>query len=383
MARGAVPISPQQLDPLSWFTGPFVPLTFAGLTALAGLVALAAGRGEPGLVMQIPALVLVVVASLLVHAVARGTRRTVGWPVGVAAVATGGAGMVTSAIGYSIAGAAGRELYPELWWASFSMALVLGGLSPYLPARQLVLIGAGSTLVLVPVSAGLIGPWVPHWGPVSIVIIVGFPLVAGTVLTAGFSHTVVTSMQRVLEARSRRVITSSVPADAATEAAERVRLAQLTSRAVPFLAEIAERGSVDRTDRALAGQLARRLRDDLVTQAGASWLDSLEDSSRLVVIDPQRCADRLRPAQRTALRGFIRGLLETPEIDRESLLVELRTQPGGATAVAVSVDADLPDGRRIVHLAPYYLTLRMQSEDLTWSSRDALRVSFRFPPEDP
>jgi hypothetical protein len=37
------------------------------------------------------------------------------------------------------------------------------------------------------------------------------------------------------------------------------------------------------------------------------------------------------------------------------------------------MDVDLPEGRRIMHLAPYYLTLRTAVDDLTW---DATSLSF-------
>ena len=43
--------------------------------------------------------------------------------------------------------------------------------------------------------------------------------------------------------------------------------------------------------------------------------------------------------------------LATAYADSSSLLIELRGRPDGATAVAVSMDVELPEGRRIMHLA--------------------------------
>jgi hypothetical protein len=134
---------------------------------------------------------------------------------------------------------------------------------------------------------------------------------------------------------------------------------------------------VEPSDRALAGQLARRLRDDLVTQASESWLDTVAGSSRLVVVDPDRLARRMDAAQRTALLAMLRAVLDLPETDAGSLLVELRRSPDGSTAVAVSMDMSLPEGRRIMHLAPYYLTLRTAVADLEF---DRDRLTFRIPP---
>jgi len=121
-------------------------------------------------------------------------------------------------------------------------------------------------------------------------------------------------------------------------------------------------------DRALAGQLARRLRDDLVTQANQTWLDSIASDTRLVVIDPERRANRMSASQQTVLRALLRAVLDTPGVDSGSLLIELRGRPDGATAVALSIDVDLPEGRRIMHLAPHYLTLRTVVDDLLWDS---------------
>jgi hypothetical protein len=59
----------------------------------------------------------------------------------------------------------------------------------------------------------------------------------------------------------------------------------------------------------------------------------------------------------------------------------LRRATDGATAVAVSMDQALPDGRRIMHLAPYYLTLRTAVEDLTIETERLLKLSFRIPAE--
>ncbi|MES1169423.1 MAG: hypothetical protein ABUL47_01910, partial [Leifsonia sp.] len=94
---------------------------------------------------------------------------------------------------------------------------------------------------------------------------------------------------------------------------------------------------------------------------------------RLVVIDPEHRAGRMRTAQRTALRALLKAILDTPGTDTGSLLVELRGADDGSTAVGVSLDMELPEGRRIMHLAPYYLTLRTAVDDLSW---DASSLSF-------
>ncbi|MEQ1735767.1 MAG: hypothetical protein ABL886_05135, partial [Rhodoglobus sp.] len=181
----------------------------------------------------------------------------------------------------------------------------------------------------------------------------------------------------LLEKSSRLVVPGRPEADERAADVERATLARLTARAAPFLQGLAESGRVTAEDRALAGQLARRLRDDLVTQSSISWLDSIASTSRLVVVDPERLARRMSSPQRTALLGILRAILATPGTDTESLMVELRKAADGATAVAVSLDIALPEGRRIMHLAPYYLTLKTTAQNL---SIEHDGFSFNFDP---
>jgi hypothetical protein len=90
----------------------------------------------------------------------------------------------------------------------------------------------------------------------------------------------------------------------------------------------------------------------------------------------------MRGSERTALRALLQAALDTPGIDSGSLLVELRGAEDGSTAVGVSLDMELPEGRRIMHLAPYYLTLRTAVKDLQWSRDRFLRLSFHLPQND-
>ncbi len=168
---------------------------------------------------------------------------------------------------------------------------------------------------------------VPHWGPVATVLIIISPIASGIAATAAFSYVVVSRMQPLIEKRSEVLVSPEAARDDAAETAERVRLAQFTARAVPFLESVARQGVVTPADRALAGQLARRLRDDLVTQSNVSWLDSVASGSRLVVIDPEHRAGKMRAPQRTALRALLQAILDTPGTDAGSLLVELRECP--------------------------------------------------------
>ena len=367
-------LSAQEADPLSWFTGSLVPLVFGALNLLyGGVFAVLTWNTSPSPVLQLVGVALCTGACLLVHALTRPMRRRIGWPGSIGALGIGVAGFVLSAIGYS-----GTSLTIELWWAPFGLALVIASLGPYLPARAIVLLGIGAIAVAVPIAYVAVRPEVTAWGPISTIVIISSPLVSGIVATAAFSIAVVARIVPLIEKRTQTMLSLDLPRGAANERLERERLALLTSRAMPFLEQIARSGAVTAADRTLAGQLARRLRDDLVTQSNVTWLDSVV-SDRLVVVDPDHLANRMRLPQRTALRGLISAILATPGTDAGSLLVELRGHPDGSTAVGVSLDIELPEGRRTMHLAPYYLALRGSVDELEWASDRFLRMSFNLP----
>jgi hypothetical protein len=373
--RHFLTLSAYEVDPLSWFTGPLVPIVFAALNlAYGGTLALVtwAQVGNPRL--QFAGVILCTLACLLVHVMTRPMRQRIGWEVGAIAVGMACLGFIASAIGYT-----NIEFAIELWWAPFGVALVLASLAPYLPARMLVGLGLGAIGVTAPIAYLIVHDHVPHWGPVSTVLIIVSPIASGIAATAAFSYVVVSRMQPLIEKRSEVLVSPEAARDDEAETAERVRLAQFTARAVPFLEAVARQGVVTPPDRALAGQLARRLRDDLVTQSNVSWLDSVASGSRLVVIDPEHRAAKMRAPQRTALRALLQAILDTPGTDAGSLLVELRSAPDGSTAVGVSLDMELPEGRRIMHLAPYYLTLGTAVNDLQWSRDRFLQLSFNLP----
>lgn len=367
-------LSAQEVDPLSWFTGSLVPLVFAALNLVYGVAfAVATWGASRQPVLQIVGVLLCAGACVLIHVLTRPMRRRIGWVGASAALGIAVVGFALSAIGY-----AGAELAIELWWAPFGLALAIGSLGPYLPARALLLLGTAAAVVSVPFAWLVLREHPLPWGPISTALIIASPIISGIVALSAFSVAVVSRIVPLIEKRSQSLLSLDAPRGASNEAAERERLALLISRAAPFIEEVARAGVVTPADRTLAGQLARRLRDDLVTQSNLSWLDSVA-RERLVVVDPDHQAGRMRASQRTALRALIRAILDTPGTDAGSLLVELRAHPDGSTVVGVSLDFELPEGRRIMHLAPYYLALRGSVDDLRWSDDRFLRVTFNLP----
>jgi hypothetical protein len=45
------------------------------------------------------------------------------------------------------------------------------------------------------------------------------------------------------------------------------------------------------------------------------------------------------------------------------------------------MEVDLPEGRRVVMLAPYYLTLKDAVENLAWTNERSVTFTFRIRPQ--
>ncbi|MGX5682535.1 hypothetical protein [Schumannella luteola] len=370
-----VVLSAQQVDPLSWFTGPYLPLALSGLIFVSGtIITLTSWSTSERPWLQVAGLGLNVIAALLIHVRTRPLQRPIGWGTGALVLGTSTLGLILSALDYR-----GTELYLNLWWGPAAPAIILICLSPHLPARKMWVLGSAVTIVSVWASMAILYPLNDYVGPVMTAVMIGFPLVVATASSTLFAYSLVSTMLPMLESPSRVMVVGQQARDDAVVELEHKTLARLTARARPFLEGVLDAGRVTPEDRALAGQLARRLRDDLVTQASESWLDSVASASRLVVVDPDRLARHMSHAQRTAVLALLRAILESPETDTNSLMIELRRSPDGSTAAAISMDLALPEGRRIMHLAPYYLTLQTAVDDLEF---DRDRLTFRIPPRD-
>ena len=392
-------VTPQQIDPLSWFTRPLVPVAFAVLALVVGLGTFSAtwrlGR-NPWL--DLAAIALVVGACLVVQVRTRPLQPAFAVPNALLPLVLALLGLVAS----TVSNVGGTALVQH-WWAPIGVGLVVATLGPYSSVLQVLVYGSVLTVATAVCS------WVGFvradsvWPPLSVAVIAASVVAVGTVATAVFCFAVVSATQRLLAgagaapppsaaanedalndnaANGDAVRDEAALNDEAARRVERRTLARLGNRVAPFLEQVADAGEVTAADRALAGQLARRLRSDLVSQANRTWLDSVALFGRIVVVDPDGLADRMNSAQRTALRALLIGILDDPAATVGSLFVELRGDNDGSTAVALSLDFSLPEGRRSSMLAPYYVTLQATVESLSWDpSRDLLR--FQLPARGP
>jgi hypothetical protein len=366
--------SAQAVDPLSWFTAPFAPLTFGAIIlVMCTLLVVRDHNGAAATAVQLVAVVVCSSASLLVHVATRPRRPPVGWAVSSISLVVSLCGCLLSAVNY---GADVRSF--EQWWAPAALAMTITSLAPYLSVKRLVTLGLAATAVVGALGGIVFPAGFGIWSMPAVVLIVMTPPLLGVAASAFFSFTVVRTMQHLLVSRDEDG-DGGEGANDAVRLAERNALARLTARVTPFLEELADAGEVTATDRTIAGQLARRLRDDLVSHEDASWLDGLAAGHHLVVMDPEKRADAMNAAQKSALTGLITAIFEMPNTASTAVLVELRGRENGATAVGVSMDLALAEGRRTMHLAPYYLTLKTAFEELSWSEGRLMNMRFEVP----
>ena len=375
MQTDAIRVSPQQIDPLSWITRPLVALSFALVALVYGLVSVAVSLPDSRLpLLDLLGVLLVTGACIWVQFVTGPLKPPLGAGRVSVALALAIAGLVASTIATSTS-----AVGVQLWWAPVGLGIVLATCGPYSSAASIAVYGgilAAATGVAT--ASALLGRGQP-WSDVTTVVIGCTPVVIATVATAAFCFQVARQSQRLLARAGVPLDADEAVRAAAARRAEIGTLARLGSRVAPFLDGIADAGVVTHVDRALAGQLARRLRSDLVSQANRTWLDSLALNGRIYVVDPDRRADTMNAAQRAAVRGLVLSVLRDPVTDSGSLFIELRGQDDGSTAVALSLDIDLPEGRRLMMLAPYYVALKTTVHDISWDPMlDLLR--FRLPP---
>lgn len=372
--------SPRDVDPLSWFTGPFVPFVFAGITVVFGVTTIVSGRHRSIDPWLESVAVLAMTVGFLVIGYLTSSRR------GGSVLALSIVPMVFGLLGLGISTFTrlNSALSIELWWAPVGLAFLVAALAPYLSARRLLVVGVVGTLAAATATGAIhsAGPHPQYW-PALVELMLGAGSVAvATAAATVFSYQVVMRTTLWAESTTGAALSSGVLGEAAKRRILHQELASVGERAVPLLERVASTGAVTAEDREQARTLADDLRAELVERSNRSWLESLARRMNLTVVDRDRRADRMSPAQRSALLGVLRAATDGSS-PAAPLLIELRGEDDGSTAVALSNDVTLPEGRRLTLLAPHYVSLRATVDDLEWEPGERLRLRFRFLPRPP
>jgi hypothetical protein len=367
--------SPQDVDPLSWFTGPRMPIAFSIAAVVQGVaITVIYWDSWSSALLQLLAMPFFLGAGWLTASSAQPNRPRFRLRDAAGILALASAGVVVSAIGTY-----GGTVPVAQWWPGIALAATLVSIAPYCTPRKLLI----CSFPLIAFT-GIVG-WIvfssqtDFWPPAALIIIAVGPVTIGAAGGVVFSYTVVSRTLALLDtsAATEEFYSATEPADADQQ---RDSIARVSARVAPFLEKVAAAGEITAENRALAAQIARRLRTELVTATSRSWLDVVAHETGMIVSDPARLADSMNESQRTALRALVVAAMGSPMVDQRTVLIELRAQPDGSTAVALSIDVDLPEGRRLVLLAPYYLTLKTTVDDLSWDDGRSLLMRFRIPP---
>lgn len=368
--------SPQSLDPLGWFTGPLVPLVFGGLAVAFGTGVTLAGIPTPLHWLQWPALACIAAAHILISVLTSPRRAEFTGLRAAVPLGFGWLAALLSGIGYS------ADPPPiEQWWAPLGLGFVLASLAPYSSAIRMVVLGSLSCLVTAGVVLVTFLPTTSYWSPVSFVIVGVGTVAVATVAGAVFCYQAVARITEWSEQVAPSRLSSGVLGEAAKLRILRREITAVSARALPLLQRVVATGRVSEADRQQAAELAKTLRAELVERSNRSWLDGLAPGLKLTIVDPEHRADRMTPPQRSALLGLLRAAGDGVGEEHPAFVIELRSEMDGATAVALSLDVELPEGRRVTLLSPHYLTLKTTVDELRWDSGETLRMHFRLPPE--
>jgi hypothetical protein len=367
--------SPQEVDPLSWFAGPKLPLVLSIAGVAQGLVITALYWNHwSSVALQFAAMPFFLAAGWLTGRSTQPQRPQFSPRRAAIILLISTVGLLISAIG-----TVNSAMPVEQWWPGIALAITLASFAPYSSARQMIFYSIPTVVIVAVVGSIVFTSINKFWPPLGIVVISTGPVLVAALASVVFAHAVVEQTEALLEtAAADEEVYSAVDALSADERTGGI--ARLSARVAPFLEGVADAGVITSGDRALAAQIARGLRTELVTATNRSWLDSVAHQSGIVVSDPGRLANGMNEAQRTALRALIVAATDSSVVDKQTVLIELRAQPDGSTAVALSIDVDLPEGRRLMLLAPYYLTLKTTVDDLSWDDGRSLMLKFRIPP---
>jgi hypothetical protein len=324
--------------------------------------------------LQFVAMALFLFAGWLTAANVRPNRRRLGGREAALALGIATVGLVISSFG-----TVNSTVPLQQWWAGIALGATLASLAPYSSARQMIRYSIPAVIVAA-VDGGLVFSTITSfWPPAGIIVIACGPVVVAAVAAIVFCYVVVGRTLAFLETSAgvEEAYSATEPMD---DDDARDRIARVSARVAPFIEGVAHAGVITPADRALAAQIARTLRSELVTVTERSWLDTLARQTGMVVSDPGRLADGMNESQRAALRGLLVAAHDSTVVDQQTVLIELRARQDGSTAVALSIDLDLPEGRRLRRLAPYYLTLMTTVDDLSWDDGRITQLNFKIPP---
>ncbi|ROS52895.1 hypothetical protein [Frigoribacterium sp. PhB24] len=369
--------TPQQVDPLGALAARPITLAAALASALvAGAYTLLRASDVSSPWAAAAALVALAVGGVVLVVSAAPLRAPFGpgalWGVAAAGAAAG----VLSALA-----TAGSNPFVRDDWAGIAAGVLLLGVAPYRSAREILTAGGVVAVVLAVVvlveAPGFVTP-VPV---ASYVVVALTPLLALTAASATFSAVFVGHVEGWVSRATgfRRASTDDLRVTLA-RSVQQDRVTVLNREVVPFFARLVESGRIDERDADEARRVADSLRASLVAEADATWLarrlGALGRRVPAEVVDPDRLADRLGPAYRTALWALFATVDDGEAVDARSLRVVLEAEEARVDiAIELAFGSSATAARR--SLAPCLTVLRLVSGDLRVDRTPSL-LTLRF-----
>ncbi|KQR64916.1 hypothetical protein [Frigoribacterium sp. Leaf172] len=356
--------TPQQVDPLGALSaGPLTLLASVAAGVYAVVLTTVSRDDVVSWPVAVGALAALMAAGVILVVVSRPSRAPFRRRyVVVMTVLLAGSAVLSGA------STAGHNSLVRDDWVPVAIGVLVLGLAPYRPGREIAIVGVALAVVVGGVIAAE-GPSFAAGLPTGLYVVVAVtPVLALSLAGATFSSTFVALVDRWVEraVTYRRESTDGLRASIA-RSVQQDRVTILNRDVVPFFTRLIESGEVTADDGARARTIAETLRGTMVAEADRSWLEHLLTASsvavRGTVDDPAHIAGEMADDHRTALRALIVAFADTGVVDASDIRLVLRAEEARVD-VRLTVATRVSDLTIRHRLAPYFAVLRVVYDDL-------------------
>jgi hypothetical protein len=232
-------------------------------------------------------------------------------------------------------GQSGTNAYIRNDWGPIALGILLVGLGPYRPAKEIAGAGMVSAVIIGIITFFEVPSLVTSAPALAFVAVAVAPVLALSLSAAMFSHGVVASIERWQE-RAQAASVSLVREfrEAIARSVQQDRVTILNRDVLPFFTEVLARDTITEVDRNRARMIADSIRQLMVAEVDRSWLEALVEltgvertnrpgAARAIVDDPDRVASAITVAQRTAIRALLVAFSNIPGLSRDQLRIVL------------------------------------------------------------
>lgn len=262
-------------------------------------------------------------------------------------------------------------------WVPLTLGIIMVGVAPYRPSRELVAVGSVSAVIMGGVTYAHAVARESATPPLALAVVA---LVG--VLALGYGAAMYSSRTVVALVRWHRLagVVAEALADELRDGIARSvrhdRVAILNREVVPFFGELIRRDALTPADAQRARGIALAIRSTMVAEADRTWLAVVVENqagrhghAAIDVDDPELLATRMNAHQRTALRAHVVALADDRRVAGGA---SIRIESDGSRCVGVlSVSAQASDHAIRARYAPIHAVMRV--------AFDSVAVQFHQP----